>query len=136
MKNFEELGISNGLIKGLNELNITKPTDIQLKVIPLLLEGKTDIVGQAQTGTGKTIAYLLPCLRQWKFTKEKHPQILIVVPTRELVVQVVEQVEKLSTYMNLRVVGVYGGVNMIRQTPLIVAGVDVLVAIDNPIPPQ
>jgi len=71
---------------------------------------------------------LLPCLRQWKFTKEKHPQILIVVPTRELVVQVVEQVEKLSTYMNLRVVGVYGGVNMIRQTPLIVAGVDVLVA--------
>jgi len=87
-----------------------------------------DIVGIAQTGTGKTIAYLLPSLRLWKFTKDKNPQILVVVPTRELVVQVVEQVEQLTKYMHVRVVGVYGGVNMIRQTPLIVAGVDVLVA--------
>jgi len=87
-----------------------------------------DIVGIAQTGTGKTIAYLLPSLRLWKFTKDKSPQILVVVPTRELVVQVVEQVEQLTKYMHVRVVGVYGGVNMIRQTPLIVAGVDVLVA--------
>ncbi|MEI7504582.1 MAG: DEAD/DEAH box helicase, partial [Paludibacter sp.] len=109
------------------DVGLTKPTTIQERAYPVIMSGR-DVVGIAQTGTGKTIAYLLPCLRQWKFTKEKHPQILIVVPTRELVVQVVEQVEKLTTYMNLRVVGVYGGVNMIRQTPLIVAGVDVLVA--------
>lgn len=125
--NFTELNISNPLINALNDLGITQTTTIQERAYPAIMSGR-DIVGIAQTGTGKTIAYLLPCLRQWKFTKEKNPQILVVVPTRELVVQVVEQVEQLTKYMHVRVVGVYGGVNMIRQTPLIVAGVDVLVA--------
>ncbi len=125
--NFIDLNLNNPLINALNDLGLTQPTTIQERAFPVIMSGR-DMVGIAQTGTGKTIAYLLPCLRQWKFTKEKHPQILIVVPTRELVVQVVEQVEKLTTYMNVRVVGVYGGVNMIRQTPLVVAGVDVLVA--------
>ncbi|MFZ4724302.1 MAG: DEAD/DEAH box helicase [Paludibacter sp.] len=125
--NFTELNLNSPLINALQDLNITITTTIQEKAYPVILSGR-DVVGIAQTGTGKTIAYLLPCLRQWKFTKEKNPQILIVVPTRELVVQVVEQVEKLTKYMHVRVVGVYGGVNMIRQTPLIVAGVDVLVA--------
>jgi len=124
---FTDFNINTPLVNALNDLGLTHPTTIQERAYPVIMSGR-DVVGIAQTGTGKTIAYLLPCLRQWKFTKEKHPQILIVVPTRELVVQVVEQVEKLTTYMNLRVVGVYGGVNMIRQTPLIVAGVDVLVA--------
>ncbi|MEO5646742.1 MAG: DEAD/DEAH box helicase, partial [Chitinophagaceae bacterium] len=82
----------------------------------------------AQTGTGKTIAYLLPVLRQWKFTKEKAPTILIIVPTRELVVQVVETVTKLSTYMGLKVIGVYGGVNINTQKLAVEAGMDVLVA--------
>lgn len=125
--NFTDFNINTPLINALNDLGLTQPTTIQERAYPVIMSGR-DMVGIAQTGTGKTIAYLLPCLRQWKFTKEKHPQILIVVPTRELVVQVVEQVEKLTTYMNVRVVGVYGGVNMIRQTPLVVAGVDVLVA--------
>lgn len=125
--NFTDLNISTPLLNALTDLGLTQPTTIQEKAYPVIMSGR-DVVGIAQTGTGKTIAYLLPCLRQFKFTKEKHPQILVVVPTRELVVQVVEQVEKLTTYMNVRVVGVYGGVNMIRQTPLIVAGVDVLVA--------
>ena len=76
-----------------------------------------DVVGIAQTGTGKTIAFLLPCLRQWKFTKEKHPQILILVPTRELVLQVEEEAKKLAAYMTRRssispaaLCGVGGGV--------------------------
>lgn len=125
--NFTELNLNSPLINALEDLNITQTTTIQEKAYPVIMSGR-DVVGIAQTGTGKTIAYLLPCLRLWKFTKEKNPQILIVVPTRELVVQVVEQVEKLTKYMHVRVVGVYGGVNMIRQTPLIVAGVDVLVA--------
>jgi len=125
--NFTELNINSPLINALNDLGITQTTTIQERAYPAVMSGR-DIVGIAQTGTGKTIAYLLPSLRLWKFTKEKHPQILIVVPTRELVVQVVEQVEQLTKYMHVRVVGVYGGVNMIRQTPFIVAGVDVLVA--------
>jgi ATP-dependent RNA helicase RhlE len=125
--NFTELNINSPLINALNDLGITQTTTIQERAYPAVMSGR-DIVGIAQTGTGKTIAYLLPSLRLWKFTKDKSPQILVVVPTRELVVQVVEQVEQLTKYMHVRVVGVYGGVNMIRQTPLIVAGVDVLVA--------
>ena len=124
---FSELNISSPLVNALNDMEITLPTTIQRRAYPVIMSG-SDVVGIAQTGTGKTIAYLLPCLRQWKFTKEKSPQILIVVPTRELVVQVVEQVEKLTTYMNVRVAGVYGGVNMSRQTPLLTSGIDVLVA--------
>jgi ATP-dependent RNA helicase RhlE len=125
--NFTDFNINSPLLNALTDLGISQPTTIQEKAYPVVMSGR-DVVGIAQTGTGKTIAYLLPCLRLWKYTKEKHPQILVVVPTRELVIQVVEQVEKLTTYMNVRVVGVYGGVNMIRQTPLIMAGVDVLVA--------
>ncbi len=125
--NFTDLNLQNPLLNALNDLKLTQPTTIQERAFPVIMSGR-DVVGIAQTGTGKTIAYLLPCLRQWKYTKEKHPQILIVVPTRELVVQVVEQVEKLTTYMNTRVVGVFGGVNMVRQTPLLANGVDVLVA--------
>jgi len=125
--NFSDLNISTPLLNAIADLGLVTPTTIQEKAFPVIMSGR-DVVGIAQTGTGKTIAYLLPCLRQWKFTKEKHPQILIVVPTRELVIQVVEQVEKLTTYMHVRVAGVYGGVNMIQQTPLILNGIDVLVA--------
>lgn len=124
---FPDFNINTPLINALNDLNIVQPTTIQEKAFPVIMSGR-DVVGIAQTGTGKTISYLLPCLRQWKFTKEKHPTILVVVPTRELVLQVVEDVEKLAKYMNIRVAGVYGGVNMIQQTPLVRAGLDVLVA--------
>ncbi|MEO7530776.1 MAG: DEAD/DEAH box helicase, partial [Sediminibacterium sp.] len=79
-------------------------------------------------GTGKTFAYLLPCLRQWKFSKDKAPQILVIVPTRELVVQVVQAVKALTPYMSLMVVGVYGGTNINTQTLEVEKGVDVLVA--------
>ena len=87
-----------------------------------------DVCGIAQTGTGKTYAYLLPCLRLWKFDKNKDPQVLIIVPTRELVVQVVESVRKLTTYMNVVTVGVYGGANINTQQLEVEKGVDVLVA--------
>ena len=124
---FTDFNISTPLLNALNDLNIITPTTIQEKAFPVIMSGR-DVVGIAQTGTGKTISYLLPCLRQWKFTKEKSPSILVVVPTRELVLQVVEDVEQLTKYMNVRVAGVYGGVNMIQQTPLLAAGLDVLVA--------
>jgi ATP-dependent RNA helicase RhlE len=91
------------------------------------MSGK-DMLGIAQTGTGKTLAYLLPTLRQWKFSKDRMPQILVIVPTRELVAQVVETVEQLSTYVTLTVVGVYGGVNIRTQAEKMADGLDVLVA--------
>ena len=124
---FSDFNLNSSLLNALSDLNITTATTIQEKAFPVIMSGR-DMVGIAQTGTGKTISYLLPCLRQWKFSKEKHPTVLVVVPTRELVLQVVEDVEALTKYMNIRVAGVYGGVNMIQQTPLITAGLDILVA--------
>ena len=124
---FADFNINSPLLNALDDLGISQPTTIQEKAFPVIMSGR-DMVGIAQTGTGKTIAFLLPILRQWKYSKEKSPTILVVVPTRELVLQVVEQVEKLTKYINVRVAGVYGGVNMIQQTPLITAGLDVLVA--------
>ncbi len=124
---FEELNLNKSLLNALNDLGYTEPTTIQQKVFSVVMSGK-DVCGIAQTGTGKTYAYLLPCLRQFQFSKDKLPQLLIVVPTRELVVQVVESVQKLTSYMTLSVVGVYGGVNMKPQISEIVQGVDVLVA--------
>jgi len=124
---FSDLNLNAPLLNALSDQNITTPTTIQEKAFPVIMSGR-DVVGIAQTGTGKTIAYLLPTLRQWKFSKEKAPSVLIVVPTRELVLQVVDDIEKLTKYMNIRVAGVYGGVNMIQQTPLLTAGLDILVA--------
>ena len=124
---FSDFNINSSLLNALSDLQITIPTTIQEKAFTVIMSGR-DTIGIAQTGTGKTIAYLLPCLRQWKFSKEKNPTILIIVPTRELVLQVVDDVENLTKYMNIRVAGVYGGVNMIQQTPLIVKGLDILVA--------
>lgn len=123
---FSDLNISPAALRALDELNIQHPTTIQEKAYPVILSGK-DMVGIAQTGTGKTFAYLLPCLKQWKYSKEKNPTMLIVVPTRELVMQVVESVQKLTVYMNVRVTGVFGGVNMIQQSPEIAQGLDIIV---------
>lgn len=124
---FDDLNLSPALLSALDELGYTHPTTIQHRVFPVAMSGK-DVCGIAQTGTGKTIAYLLPCLRQWVFSKNKDPQILIVVPTRELVVQVVDTVKKLTPYMSLVVTGVYGGVNINTQQTAVEKGVDVLVA--------
>lgn len=124
---FNDLNINTPLLKALDELGYTNPTTIQHKVFPIAMSGK-DVCGIAQTGTGKTFSYLLPCLKQWKFTKDKSPQILIVVPTRELVTQVVDAAKSLTTYMSVIIVGVYGGVNINTQTLELEQGVDVLVA--------
>lgn len=124
---FSDLNLSKPLLNALTDLGFTQPTTIQQKAFSVIMSGK-DVVGIAQTGTGKTFAYLLPCLRQWTFKKDPSPEVLILVPTRELVVQVVEQVQKLCTYMNLKAAGVYGGANMKTQAEMLYAGVDVLVA--------
>ena len=87
-----------------------------------------DVVGIAQTGTGKTFAYLLPILRLLKFSEQKNPRVLILVPTRELVTQVIAEIEKLTKYMTVRVGGIYGGTNINTQKKLVFNGLDILVA--------
>ena len=124
---FDELNLNKPLLKALEELGFEHPTTIQQKAFSVIMSGQ-DVLGIAQTGTGKTFAYLLPALRQWTFSKERFPQILIIVPTRELVVQVVSDVEKLTKYMNVVVGGAYGGGNMRLQLEMVYAGLDVLVA--------
>jgi ATP-dependent RNA helicase RhlE len=124
---FTELNLPAALLNALNDLGYENPTTIQSKTFATAMSG-ADVCGIAQTGTGKTIAYLLPCLRQWKFTRDIHPQILIIVPTRELVVQVVETIHTLTSYMSVVAVGVYGGVNINTQRLAVEQKVDILVA--------
>ena len=124
---FADLNLSTPLLNALSDFGYVKPTTIQAKAFSVVMSGK-DVCGIAQTGTGKTFAYLLPCLRQWKYPKDRYPQILILVPTRELVVQVVEAVKKLTSYMTVEVIGAYGGVNMKTQVAAIENGCDVVVA--------
>jgi ATP-dependent RNA helicase RhlE len=124
---FEELNLSSSLLKALADLEFVNPTPIQEKAFPVVMSGK-DVIGIAQTGTGKTLAYLLPILRQFTFSNQKDPRILILVPTRELVIQVVEEIRKLTTYMTVRVVGVYGGTNINNQKQELYDGLDILVA--------
>jgi len=123
---FRDLNLKKPLLNALDDLGYQFPTTIQAAGFNVMMSGR-DTIGIAQTGTGKTLAYLLPCLCMWKFSKEPHPQILIIVPTRELVTQVVSEAQKLSTYMNVVVGGVYGGANMNTQATMVLQGLDILV---------
>lgn len=126
MSTFQDFDLPKSLQKALNEIGFSKPTPIQVKSMPVILSGR-DMMGIAQTGTGKTFAYLLPILKQWKFLDIHIPRVVIIVPTRELVVQVVEEVEKLTKYMSVRTLGVFGGVNINTQKTNVYNGVDILV---------
>ena len=126
MATFQDLDLPKSLQKALDELGFTTPTPIQERAMPVILSGR-DMMGIAQTGTGKTFAYLLPILKQWKFAKTDTPRVIIMVPTRELVVQVAEEVDKLTKYMSVRTLGIYGGVNINTQKTAVYEGVDVLV---------
>ena len=124
---FQDLNLNTPLYNALNDLGFTTPTPIQAEAFNVVSSG-TDMVGIAQTGTGKTFAYMLPILKTLKFSTQETPRILILVPTRELVVQVVEEIEKLAKYINTRVLGVYGGTNINTQKQAIADGLDILVA--------
>ncbi|CAA0179385.1 ATP-dependent RNA helicase RhlE family [Tenacibaculum maritimum] len=127
MMTFEDLDLSKQLQNAIDDLGFTQPTPIQEKAFSVVRSGK-DVVGIAQTGTGKTFAYMLPILRDLKFSKQQHPRVLILVPTRELVLQVVEEIEKLTAYITLRILGVYGGTNINTQKRAIAQGQDIIVA--------
>ncbi len=123
---FDDLNIKKYFKTNLRDMGLRDLTLIQERAYPAIMSGR-DVMGIAQTGTGKTIAYLLPALNLWKFSPKHEPQILILVPTRELVVQVVEQVEKLTKDCGIMVAGVWGGVGIQPQAARIREGADVLV---------
>lgn len=127
MEDFRQFKIKNQLLNALDDLGFVKPTPIQSEAYSKILSGR-DIVGISQTGTGKTLAFLLPILQELKFSDQIEPRILILVPTRELVLQIVEQIEQISKYISLRVLGVYGGTNINTQKKAVLEGVDILVA--------
>lgn len=124
---FQELNLNTPLYNAIEDLGFKTPTPIQAQSFNVICSGK-DVVGIAQTGTGKTFAYMLPILRDLKFSKQDNPRVLILVPTRELVIQVVEEIDKFSKYINNRILGVYGGVNINQQKAAVALGVDILVA--------
>lgn len=124
---FDDLNLNKPLRQAIDDLGFVQPTPIQVETFPVAMSGK-DIIGIAQTGTGKTLAYILPLLRNLKFSKEPYPRILIVVPTRELVVQVAAEIERVSTYMTARVGIAYGGTNINTQKKKLQTDLDIVVA--------
>ncbi|MGY6649154.1 DEAD/DEAH box helicase [Wenyingzhuangia sp. IMCC45574] len=124
---FENLNLNNALRNALSDLGYIEPTKIQEQAFSCIMSGR-DVVGVAQTGTGKTFAYLLPILRMLPYSEQRHPRVLIVVPTRELVVQVIEALDKLTPYLNIRYGGIYGGANINKQKDMIHNGLDILVS--------
>ncbi|WP_409417037.1 DEAD/DEAH box helicase [Flavobacterium sp. PS2] len=126
MSTFETFNLPKSVQKAIDELGFVTPTPIQEKSFSVIMSGR-DMMGIAQTGTGKTFAYLLPLLKLYKFTPTNTPKIVILVPTRELVVQVVEEVEKLTKYMSVKTLGIFGGVNINTQKKAVYEGIDILV---------
>ena len=124
---FEDLSLTKPLCNAITELGYAKPTPIQQKSFSVIRSG-TDVVGIAQTGTGKTLAYMLPILHDLKFSNLDTPRVLVLVPTRELVLQVVDRIKEFSSYMNVRVIGIYGGTNINTQKKACSLGVDIIVA--------
>lgn len=128
MASFEELGLQEKLLKSVEELGFTQPTPIQEKAIPVLLSGTKDLIGLAQTGTGKTAAFGLPLLQLIENGK-KYPQALIICPTRELCLQIVSELELFKKHSpGIHVVAVYGGASISMQIRDIRRGVHIVVA--------
>jgi ATP-dependent RNA helicase DeaD len=128
MNPFSTLGIRHDIVNAISELGFENPTPIQEQSIPVLLTGSNDFVGLAQTGTGKTAAFGLPLLELLDF-EENHPQALILCPTRELCLQITNDIKNYSKNMtNVNVVAVYGGANISDQLRQIKRGVQIVVA--------
>lgn len=128
MLEFEALGIDERLLGAISELGFTQPTQIQEKAIPVLLSGTKDFIGLAQTGTGKTAAFGLPLLQLIDSSK-KHPQALIVCPTRELCLQILKDIEHYKKNIrSINAVAVYGGASISQQVKDIKRGAQIIVA--------
>ncbi|MCE7068931.1 MULTISPECIES: DEAD/DEAH box helicase [Dyadobacter] len=124
---FEQFKLNRQLLNAIEEAGYTEPTPIQEQAIPLALSGQ-DILGIAQTGTGKTAAYTLPLLMRIKYAQGEHARALIMAPTRELAMQISEAIAQLSKYTDIRTVVLFGGVGAKAQIEAIRKGVDIIVA--------
>lgn len=124
---FKELGLSETTLKALDKKGFEEPTPIQRMTIPVLLAGERDIIGQAQTGTGKTAAFGLPLIEKLEPSKNKEVQAIILTPTRELAIQVAEEINSLKGKKKLDVVPVYGGQSIDQQFKKLKSGVDIVV---------
>jgi ATP-dependent RNA helicase RhlE len=123
---FSKFGLSQSMIEGVKAMGYTEPTPIQLRAIPLVLEGR-DVIGSAQTGTGKTAAFALPILSQLGQHRPQ-PRLLVLEPTRELAAQVETAIRDFARFTDLRVVVVFGGVGYGLQRENLRKGVDIIVA--------
>ncbi|TKG92383.1 DEAD/DEAH box helicase [Puteibacter caeruleilacunae] len=127
MRSFRELKVSKSILKSLDELGFVEPTPIQEKAIPAIRSGN-DVLGIAQTGTGKTAAYLIPLLMKLVKAEGDSPRAIILVPTRELSMQVGDDIEELTQFSNIRHAAVFGGVGWTKHAQLMEPGIDILVA--------
>ncbi|MBN2795187.1 MAG: DEAD/DEAH box helicase [Clostridia bacterium] len=126
MEKFRALGLSDGILKALEKKGFEEPTPIQVSTIPLLIQGSKDIIGQAQTGTGKTAAFGLPILEKME-KHQKFVQAVIVAPTRELAIQVAEEMDSFKTDKKIVIATVYGGQAIDQQLRKLKQGVDIVV---------
>ncbi|AKB30019.1 Cold-shock DEAD-box protein A [Methanosarcina siciliae T4/M] len=123
---FKALGLSDSTLEALKKKGFEEPTPIQEKVIPLFLKGESDIIGQAQTGTGKTTAFGAPIIEKIP-EKSGHVQAIILTPTRELAIQVSEELNSIKGNKKLYIVPIYGGQSMNQQLRILKSGVDIVV---------
>src|SRR5947199_4320183 len=123
---FTKLGLSNAMLEGVKAMGYTEPTAIQLRAILLILEGR-DVIGSAQSGTGKTAAFALPILSKLD-RHNPQPRLLVLEPTRELAAQVETAIRDFARFTDLRVAVVFGGVGYGLQREALARGVDILVA--------
>nr|MBI1228623.1 DEAD/DEAH box helicase [Cytophagales bacterium] len=127
LPSFEKFKLNKQLLEAVQEAGYEKPTPIQDRAIPLALAGH-DILGIAQTGTGKTAAYLLPLLYKIKFAQGNHPRALVLAPTRELALQIEQEVIRFGKYTDLRYVSLFGGLGPKTQIETVKKGVDLIIA--------
>lgn len=123
---FEQFKLNRQLLDAVKEAGFLIPTDIQQRAIPVILGGQ-EVIGIAQTGTGKTAAYLLPVLMKIKYAQGDDPRAVILVPTKELTLQIGEHATQLAKYTDLRILSLYGGVGIKPQIEAIKKGVDILI---------
>src|SRR5690554_6266065 len=122
---FSDLGISAEILRAVEDMGYTQPSPIQAQTIPLLLEGR-DVIGQAQTGTGKTASFGIPILETVDSSLNQI-QALVLCPTRELAIQVSEEISRLGKYKNIKTLPVYGGQPIQRQLKALKRGVQIVV---------
>lgn len=127
IENFSDFKLNKQILNAIEEAGYASPTPIQKKAIPLALAGH-DVMGIAQTGTGKTASFVLPLLMKLKYAQGQDPRALILAPTRELALQINENIKKYSTYVDLRFTAIYGGTGMKIQEEKLSEGIDILVA--------